>query len=355
MSDQINDLETVIEDSVNDVNVSETTTEVEAPVDNTPEVEAAPEATSQVETPANKEVPVEGQDDFATKFGIQANSVTGRENRIPYSRVKAIVAKNEKDTVARLTKEFEEKYKSYGDYETKVKDYEGRLERVAQFENILENDPRTFLTMLSQHPSYTAFFQHIEQLAAQGPTQQAQTQVDPNADMPQPDQQYPDGTMGYSMQQLQALLDWKEKKAVEKAISQVEERYKPIEQQWQAQERYAKMVPVVEKQIAEARTWDKFSELEDKIVGLLAADKSLSLERAYMRAYQEYMQSEVLPKYTTDRNTIRQEVLAEIKKKPTASASPTAPAKPNPFENSGISGGLEDVITAELRKAGHLK
>lgn len=366
----MSDLEQIIEDSVNDsIAPVETTddTSVETQTDDTTEstlsaddaaAEAHPDGTDapavedanqQVQSPAAKQPGTTAEDDFAKKFGLQSQSVTGRENRIPYSRVKKIVEKNEKDVTARVTKELETKYTpQLQERDTKITDYEGRLEKVAQFENILENDPRTFLGMLSKHPSYTEFFTYIEQLAGQQPAQQQQQAVvDPTADMPKPDQA--DGL--YSMEGLQKLLAWNAEQARKATLQEVEQRYKPIEQAWQSQEQLAKIVPVVEKQIAEARTWDKFEELEDKVVAILKADKNISLERAYMKAYQEHMQTEVFPKLTTDRNTIRQEVLAELKKKPVSSATPTSQTKPSFKAEPQGNRNLEDVIQQALADA----
>lgn len=364
MANEPLDLEQVIEDSVNDsLNTdagpveAETDTTADAP-DTTEEDalrghEASPD---QVSTPAagtdeeSKEEP-SAEDEFAKKFGIQANSVTGRENRIPYSRVKKIVEKNEKDTIARVTKELETKFAKFPEFETKIKDYEGRLEKVAQFEQILDSDPRTFLNMLSQHPSYTDFFKAVEQaFATQQAAPQQQQQADPAAGMPQPDQTLSDGSKVYSMEGLQALLKWQSDQVEQRTIKQVEQRYKPIEQAWQSQEQLAKIVPVVQRQIAEARTWDKFEELEPRVVELLQADSNISLERAYVKAYQE---SQIVEreKLSTDRNKIRQEVIADMKKKPSASSSPTGAVKPGTQESVGPRN-MEDVITEELRKAG---
>jgi hypothetical protein len=364
-----NDLEQVIEDSINDslapaedtTAPEETTTSVDAAVEETTEasagteVEATPES-NQIASPAQKEAEATTtaqEEDFAKRFGLQSQSVTGRENRIPYSRVKKIVEKNEKDTIARVTKELESKYAKFPEFETKLKDYEGRLERVAQFENILETEPKTFLGMLSQHPAYKEFFEFVEQAVAAQEKQPAATAAPATTapeGMPQPDATYADGTKGYSQEGLQKLLDWKEQQAVQKAIAQVEARYKPIEQAWQSQEQMAKMVPIVEKQIAEARQWDKFSELEPKVVEILKNDRNISLERAYVKAYQEATLAE-RSKLTTDRNTIRSEVLAELKKKPASSATTAGAVKPTPAATGPKS--MEEIIRESLEQAGH--
>jgi hypothetical protein len=355
-----NNLIDTIEDAVNDSVQPDTTSEVEVIDDTSTEVETPAvdaEASTEVEAPAEESAQVAApgakpdaaaEDDFAKKFGLQSQSVTGRENRIPYSRVKKIVTKAEKDAEARVRKEFEGTLNPrITEFETKVKDYEGRLEKVAQFENILENDPKTFLSMLSQIPAYKEFFDFVAQAANAQPTEQA-AQPDPNAGMPQPDQ--PDGL--YSMDGLKKLLDWQAAQVEARTIAQVEQRYKPIEQAWQSQEQMARIVPVVEKQIAEARTWDKFTDLEPRIVEMLKADKNITLERAYLKAYQEAVATE-RQTLSADRNKIRTEVLAEIKKKPVAPAAPTGtarPAKPGAADQGNRS--IEEIIAASIEEAG---
>lgn len=346
------DLESVIEDSLNDATATDIpdepveSTDTETPVEDAP----AAEAENQVAAPA-ADAPTEGEDDFSKRFGVQANSVTGRENRIPYSRVKKIVAKAEKDAETRLRKELETSTTpKFTELETKVKDYEGRLERVAQFEQILEQQPREFLGMLAKHPAYKEFFEFVERAAQQGQTAEAPTQA-PVSDMPQPDQKLEDGSMVYSMEGLQKLLEWQSSQVEQRTIKQVEQRYKPIEQQWQADQEYQKMVPVVEKQIAEARTWDGFNELEPKILDILKTDKTISLERAYMKAYQAHV-AEEREKLTTDHNKVRTSVLAEIKKKPTASAAPSGGVKPTSKTQPTGPRSIEDIINDSLEEAG---
>jgi hypothetical protein len=72
---------------------------------------------------------------------------------------------------------------------------------------------------------------------------------------------------------------------------------------------------------AKARSWPLFSEHEQEIVQTLRANPKISLERAYQKA--------ILPKLKADRMKMRQELLAELKAKPTATSAPVA-ATPAP-------------------------
>jgi len=355
----------VIEDSLNDAmnpEVAEvdtadaTTVSIEDAATEIVAETTSEDATTQVQSPAAKTPEqTKVEDEFAKKHGLQPNGVAGRENRIPYSRVKKIVEKNERDAVARVTKELESKFTpQVTELSTKVTDYEGRLEKVAQFEQILQNDPKTFLGMLSQVPAYKEFFDYIDRAAAAlDGTVTPPKAVDPFGDMPQPDQPLPDGSKVYSEQGLKALLTWQDQQTQKRTIEQVEKRYAPIEQAWQAQEQLAKMAPIVERQIADARTWDKFNELEPKILEILKADKQISLEKAYVKAYQEAVTVE-RAKFTADRNAIRTEVLAEIKKKPMSSAAVAAAVKPGPQRESTGPVDTEEVIRRSLEEAGLL-
>ena len=62
-----------------------------------------------------------------------------------------------------------------------------------------------------------------------------------------------------------------------------------------------------------------------------------------MVAYQKAVSDE-RGKLTTDHNTIRQQILAELKTKPVATAAPIAATKPNPTPHYTGKRDLEDVI-----------
>ncbi len=358
MSDTGNNLEQVIEDSVNDATSPE-------PVESTPEVEystttadtdgltattteepATEVAESQAPAPgaADPSAPVE--DEFAKRFGLQGQSVTGRENRIPYSRVKKIVERAEKEARAAAEKTLAgAPQPKLQEYETKVKDYEGRLEKVAQFENMIEHQPEQFMNFLSTLPAYKEFFAYINQLAQQAPAASAQATAQPTLDlagMPQPDQPLPDGTKVYSMEGLQQLLAWQaqqvEARAIKATEDRIAQRYKPMEENWQAEQRRQQAIPVIQKQLAEARQWPHFTELEADIVEVLKTDPNISLEGAYRKTLSE----KVLPKLQTDRDSMRKSILEELKKKPVSTSAPTSAVKPTRTPAGPRS--LEDII-----------
>ena len=330
--------EAIIEDAVNDAAVPEEVPEV---ADETPEVEATEAAvvdTGEVKSPGSTDEPVE--DEFSKKFGLQPQSVTGRENRIPYSRVKKIVERNTRETEARLRKELDVSPK-ITEYETKVRDYEGRLERVAQFEHILENDPKQFLQMLSGVPAYKEFFDYLTQVGKGGSTEPKSESYFDNASMPQPDQTLSDGSTVYSMEGLARRDEWLARQIEDKVIKQTEarlsRRYAPIEQDYQAQQRIAAAVPVVQQQISDARTWPMFTDNEPAIVAALQANQKLSLEGAYRQV--------VYPKLQTNRDEMRKSILEEIKKKPTSTSVVGSASRPRQVGAGKRS--LEEIIAEQ--------
>ncbi len=159
------DLDDIIVSSIEDAETDTSALDDVTP-DPTPEapVEASPEPPEPTTEPVAVESAVPPQppvDDFEKKFGIAPTSSSGRENRIPYSRVKKISEKAVNDAKALWTKDLEKGYTplaTYQEVEAKVKDYEGRLAQVAEFEKIMTTDHHRFLTMLVGLPGYKEIF-----------------------------------------------------------------------------------------------------------------------------------------------------------------------------------------------------
>lgn len=345
MSDTI---QSVIEEAVDDFQKPQEAVEVEQVEDTPtePEVvvpeateepaEAAPEGEPKAEADKTKKEP----EDFDKKYGLDPTYPSGRENRIPYSRVKQITKKAVKDA----RKEWEAEHTpKFQEYETKVKDYESRLERVGRFEQVMMNQPDRFLEMLSKVPAYSRFFKAVEDAFA-GKFEEGAPSTGgaaaPTSDMPQPDQTLSDGSKVYSMEGLKSLLEWQAAQVEQRVTKQVEERYKPIENEWHTQQRVQAVVPQIQAQIAEARTWPLFKESEAEITQALQKDRALSLEGAYRKV--------VFPKLQAERNRMREELVKEIKQAPRATSVPTSSVKAEPVESEARS--LEDIIAAEVGK-----
>ena len=356
-NDSLND---VIEDSMNDLDLGEETEEtteevVETQAEETATADesieetkaAATEETTEPEAIFTTEPVKTTEDDFSKRFGLPAQSVTGRENRIPYSRVKKIIEKNEKDVVARITKELEEKFTpQLTEHGGKIKDYEEKLNRVAQFEQVMGNDPKTFLGWLSQIPAYKEFFELVNKAAEGQTTDKGATPPVDNDPMPPPNKLHTDGSKFYDMDGLKDLMSWQSRQVEGRVTKQYEEKltreYGPIKEAWQRNETAQKMLPEIDKLITEARTWPLFNENEADITKALAADKALSLEGAYRKV--------VLPKLATDRNKLRTELLAEIKKQPATTSAPVRSGTPKKVSTQPKT--TEEVILAALQREG---
>jgi hypothetical protein len=396
-------LETIIEDAVNDAtydsgpveDTSPTIEDTPAPdvsASDEPPPDAGAETVSadteeptsvQVSSPGNQPDPNAPKDDFERLAGMPATGVAGRENRIPYSRVKKISEKAVNEVAeAALGRKLNPGEKAVDVVKAHVaqipqlvatnKDYEQRLNSVGQFETVLSTQPQRFLEMLAGVPAYKEFFQFVEQaytayerggnsfaanpaVAAQpGPTVGQQTgtptpehsapvvEGDP---MPEPDEVLADGSKQYSLEGVKQLLDWNSRQVTAKVTkditSQFDERFKPMETEWQAQKRIEATLPVVRMQIAEARTWPLFNESENDIVRILESDKNISLEAAYRKV--------VFPKILAERTKIKQDVIQEMQRAPVASsAMPTRVATKPVSPNAGGPRNLEDVIKAQI-------
>lgn len=359
------DLESVIEDSLTDATTLDAT---DAPVegdtpaegtDTTPTDEVAPEGTddstevssSEVSSPAGRGAAPAVEDEFAKRHGLPQQGAAGRENRIPYTRVKKIVDKAEKEAVAKAQKEWETKTNpTLAEFQGKVQDYEGRLEKVAQFEHVMVNQPQEFLEMLSKVPAYKEFFDWVRQAASAG-VQQQPAEGAAGGGMPQPDEQLADGTMVYSMEGLQKLQDWQGKqiegrltKAYDARLAEVQKRYDPIRQRYEQEQHLAAIVPQIQRQIDEARQWPQFTENEEAITAALQANPNLSLEGAYRQV--------VIPKFQSSRDSMRTSILAEIQKKPVSSGTPVRGAtRPTQVANNQHQS-MEDLIKAQIDAAG---
>lgn len=377
------DLEQVITDSVNDAAVDETpdvdvstaddtpAEPVEAPVEASSD-EPAPEAEASLEvsSPASQK-PAEAkseepQDEFSKLAGVPQMGVGGRENRIPYSRVKKITEKAVGDLAeAALGRKLNPGEKAVDvvkshvaqipELTAKVTDYESRLDAVGQFENVMANDPQKFLTMLARIPAYREFFEFVENAQqvmqgnqpAQQPQGQAPVATNPEDVMPEPDEELSDGSKVYSMEGLKKLLAWNAAQAearitakYETKLKEIDARYGPMAQKWQERERIEATLPVIRKQIEEARQWPLFNESEAEILGALRKDTGISLEAAYRQV--------VFPKLVAERNKVRQEVIKEAQSAPTSTAVPVRAASRPSAPTAGGARNLEDIIKEQV-------
>lgn len=372
-----------VNDAVNDVDVSDsssdaaedaTPAETPSASDSTPEDAAADTSadSSAVASPAAAatDAPAdEPQDEFSKLVGVPQMGFGGRENRIPYSRVKKITEKAADKAASDLAEVALGRKLNPGEkaldvvkahvaqlpeLQTKLTDYETRLSSVGQFETVMANEPERFLGMLARIPAYKEFFEFVQKAsdlmdaqAAGTPQAAGQEPVTfaAGAGMPEPDEELSDGSKVYSMEGLKTLLAWNAQQVEQKVTKQFEDRYKTVEpavKDWQEQRRIQAALPVVRKQIEEAKQWPLFTESEEAIIGVLRTNPQISLEGAYRQV--------VFPKLVAERNKVRQDVIREAQTAPTSTSVPTrAASKPGPQTGSGPRK-LEDIIKEQVER-----
>lgn len=259
-------------------------------------------------------------DDF-DKEPEKIRDKNGREvvNRIPQPRVKRMVenavkkaeaAKDEAHaaTTGALRKQLDE-FETYG--------------------VVMATDPERFMSMLAAaYPAYQQYAKGAAQPAAALPDEAS----DP---MPQPDGRLGDGTPAYTDKGWAAYNDWKDRQVERRVMAKVGEKYKYLDDQKAAEDARAAAVPRIRQQIADATEhWEGFKDHADAILTELRNDTAgrLSLHDAYrvvmLRNIAAEREGWAKERETlkTDRNKLREEILAEINKRPVSTgAVPGAP------------------------------
>lgn len=265
------------------------------------------------EKPTVEETPaaVVESDDFDT---VPAKDATGRTNRIPHPRVRIMVDTAVKKATAPLTQEL-------STLKPRVTDYEQRLAKVGEVEHILFNAPKQMLEILKTIPGYAELL--------------TPAAVIPDTP-PEPDVIGADGKpTGYSAEGLQKLLKWTSDKATADAVRQAEEklgtRLAPFEKGAQAQRQRAQFEQKVNTTLQDAATWPHFNERETEILKLLTEDsEQAKTSGVYKHTLQSAYHQVVFGAITTDRQKMREEIIAELKAAPLATSAGAAGRKAEP-------------------------
>lgn len=350
------DLETVISNSVADARESgdlpdavsddgDTSTEVveETPAE-TPVVEekVVPEPVAAVVEGDKPVVPAKVEEKAEDEDLGPAQDKRGRENRIPYSRVQKITAKAETRGRDAAKAEYEPKI---AEFTTKVSDYETRLNEVAGVEHIMFNDQPRFLQILQTIPGYAELLS--------GKVAPAQTPVDPASEKPKPDVDLGEGKWTYSPEGVEKLTAWTAAQAEKRLL----DRFKPLQDQFDAEQHTRAMKPVIDAHLNEAAQWEGFLEHQDEILKALQADSAqaerthtrpkLSMERAYLQVIVPKLKKAV-EDGKADEAKLRTKILAELAKAPVSTG--TAPiARKQVAADDGKPKDLESVIKASIK------
>jgi hypothetical protein len=201
----------------------------------------------------------------------------------------------------------------------------------AQLLDVADQDPQRFLQALAAaDPRYAQLLNGAIQGNGNGHQAPA---ADPNADMPEPDAQFADGSVGYSPAGLRKLLDWN----ANNVESRIAQRYRALEEKHQVDEQMRGAVGRVQQKVQNAMQWEGFADNQNEIAAVLKANRQMSLDDAYRQV--------VLPKLKADRNTMRAQLLAEINGKPARVTGTTPGAGVPP---AVLSDDIESVIKASI-------
>jgi hypothetical protein len=291
---------------------------------------AAPVVPKVEDKPKDEPKPEEktDEDDFSKEpeFTTDKNG-RKRVNSIPQPRVKKMV--ENAVTKAVTAKETE--------HTEKVKTFEKQIAEYEDLGSIMATDPDRFFGMLQS--AYPAYKQYAKGGAAPAATPAAPQVNDP---MPQPDGRLADGTPAYSPEGFQKVQEWQARQIEDRVLKQVGEKYKYLDDEKATREAREAAIPQVRSQISNAmQQWDGFKENFDAILTELRTDSQeaertgrapkLTLHDAYRvvinrqyKAERDKTQKEI-EALKVDRNKVREEVIAELRQRPTSTATtPTA-------------------------------
>lgn len=285
-----------------------TTADIAAETLNTLEAESqesAPEPAADPVQPTTAELSEEEQ--LLHEFGFKdARRPDGREHYISRSKVLRMIASGLKRGQARWEGEktglVTERDRYKADFEQMIADVRG-------------TDTRAFLERLAGYdPRYRAF---LEQRVEAPPA----AQEDPE---PGPDVDLGNGRFTYSIEGLKKRDEWRERQWEKK----LDARLKPLTEREQADKERADMETRRQQTEAratdllkEAQTWPMFGSFaadgtltpfQQEVLAAFKADPKLTLHQAYMKV--------ATPKWSADRNAVRQELIEEQNKAPRSTA-----------------------------------
>lgn len=292
---------------------------------------------------------------LATELGITLPKPGERENKIPYSRVKTIVGNAQKKVATevadvlgvQLTDDLLKPgalKAALGERLGEVPALKQRISEMETVEPIMLNEPRRFMEMLVKiNPAYGEFLDG----SGRG-TSGDKTGAVPDG-MPVGDVDLGNGMKTYSPEKLVELVQW----AAAQGEKKRDERFKPILDRIEQEQRIAEAMPRLQAVLDDAATWEGFTDHQAEILAELQRDSEaaaktggkpkLTLESAYRKV--------VLPKlkekYTTDHNKVRDAVLKEMQATPNSTTAPVSTTAGAATVGDGQRP-LEDVIKASI-------
>ena len=273
----------------------------------------------------------------------------GRDNRIPYSRTRKIIAnalKKRGDAHELTKKELEAKI-------TALTERTGYMDTVDQ---MIARDPDAYVRELARlHPDKYSKFIPVE-----GAKKSEVVDLNKDDPKPVPDAKYADGTIGYSPEGLDALLAWNTRAATRVAIAEarkeMDKEYGAVKKQFEAgvsqSQRVQKVREIVEEQRAIwGADFTNDEKLGDKSEILIAYNAEKAAAKTAGRAVVPFgrIVAKVLrAKLQKDQNQIREEVIAE-QNKTAAERKAASTAAPGGSKAAMAHGDTSDGLTSAER------
>lgn len=314
---------------------------VESPdVDPDPEVVEDPVTPETPDTPEleKAEVVVPEVDDDTKELealGLKAPKEGERENRLPYSRVKKILANARK----KLSDSHAETLKTQKAELDKALEKSKNMDAV---DALIRTDPARYLGMLANlHPTLYKKYVDMKEAAVEEKKPAAHA-----TEPPPPDWKFEDGSLGYSPEQQKKLLEWQalevERRTTEKVTAAFDKRLAPIEQERRTAATIAQKLPVVRAQIADAKaTWGElFTKNEAEVLKALQDNPLVPFDAVVSKI--------LFPKAQANRDTMRAELMKEAQGRKTAArVAPGSTAAVAPKKDDGPKT-TEEIIMASI-------
>lgn len=291
--------------------------------------------------------------------GIKAQVEGKRENRIPYSRVTAMIKKREQKILDAHKAELEKTSTPFNPMVEAAKragiEPSVYAQNLLAMERLAQTDPDRYIQVLAAvSPAFKKFIREHPEGAV---TKPAVADTDPK---PAPDAKYADGSVGYSAEGFEKVLQWQqrqtEKVVTERLEKQIAERFGPMEQRYKSEQEQAKLAPIVQGRIDEAyRVWGKDNiNANAAAINKLLADNDGQMGRPFMD-FPTAVQQIMVPTLQPNRERMRAELLAEINKTSAgraAAATRAVPAMKSGADDPAVPRSMEDLIRDSLRAAG---
>lgn len=287
------------------------------------------------------------------ELGVKPPKEGERENRLPHKAVKRLIGNAVKKLKAIHEGQLTE-------HTTKLTAAERELQSYRLSDQVAATKPEQFLQALAlRHPElYGKYVTPAEKKEAA-----VEAKADADDPMPPPDGKLPDGTPAYTPEGWVKYMDWRDRQVERRVTKQLKDELKkdydarlsPLEKDLKAKEFLEQERPKIAAQWAAAeKRWGKvFTDEVNKgndgeLVKMLNANDGKE-GRPYV-SFRDAVETVLLPKIQAERNTMRAEIMAELKAAPSAAAG-AAPAAVKAEAAVAGERTTEDIVREAIRAA----